>query len=638
MQLLLRRYTRDPLIYTALFAMFWVIARACRQSITIDEADSYHFWVSRFDPSHWEAASNNHVLNSMLERLVTGIFGVSHLTVRAPALLGAAIYILAALYLCKVITIDKLLQWTLFAGLVYNPFVMDHLVAARGYSLALGFLLAAIAFAFSDRPPLRVAALSSLCIGLSFAANFSFAFVNAAVTILILVWLSRHVERKAYPKLAIAGILPGLAVSALLTISTLLNWPRAELYYGAHSLSEMFGSVLESSLYKLNPYIVNPLLYPVIEKASGWLPALLGAALVGQAAGILLKRVSPPKPHAAWLLIVAAGAFVISVGAHRLAYGIWGLPMPLARTAVFFAPLFMLTAGVLASALPVSRIGGVLRRSVLVTMFAAACYFVLCLRLSYFKEWKWNADCKHLYDVVAYYNQTYGVKDIGTSWRFGACLNFYRELSGKESMSELQSFVHQYPPGKPMYVLIYPFDQGFVEQEGLKVVYQGELSGAVVAIRPGVELAEGKLSRLTRGLVDFLQAPHADGVAPPGGYGLGGRPGAADGRDARDVVGHRRPPDRPLVAEGMRPGRRVDHKMDRPRLQQVHRVGPAFVHFEHNPGGQPSRPQRRRGPASRHQLEPEPGECSRHFDGGRLVAVVHADEHRAAVRQRRSRA
>lgn len=490
MQLQLRRHTRDPLIYAALFAMFWVIARACRQSITIDEADSYLFWVSRFGPTHWEAASNNHVLNSMLERLVTDIFGASHLTLRVPALLGAAIYILAAFYLCKIIASDKLLQWTLFVGFVYNPFVMDHLVAARGYSLALGFLLAAIAIAFTDWPPMRVAALGSLCIGLSFAANFSFAFVNAAVIIMILLWLSRRVERKAYPRLAVAGILPGLAAAAFLTLSTLLNWRRSELFYGARSLSEMFGSVLESSLYALNPYIVNPSLYPVIEKASHWLPALLGAALAGQAAGILLKRVSPPKRHSAWLLIVAAGAFIISVGAHRLAYAISGLPMPLGRTALYFVPLFMLVAGVLASALPVSRTGRVLRRAVLVTMFATACYFVLCLRLSYFREWKWNADCEHLYDVVADYSQRHNLKNIATSWRFTACLSFYRKLSQKESVKEFESFIDQYPPGKPLYVLIYPFDVGFAEQERLKVVYQNELSGAVVAVGPDLGLAK----------------------------------------------------------------------------------------------------------------------------------------------------
>ena len=85
---------------TALFAFVWAVARACVQSITIDEADTYLAWVARPNPSHWEAASNNHVLNSLLMRLFTSVFGVSHLTVRAPALLGAAIYIAAIYLLC----------------------------------------------------------------------------------------------------------------------------------------------------------------------------------------------------------------------------------------------------------------------------------------------------------------------------------------------------------------------------------------------------------------------------------------------------------------------------------------------------------------------------------------------------------
>ncbi|HOK47115.1 MAG TPA: hypothetical protein PLK67_14335, partial [Bryobacteraceae bacterium] len=250
-----------------------------------------------------------------------------------------------------------------------------------------------------------------------------------------------------------------------------------------------FHSILESSLYTLNPYLVNPSLYPVLEKASDWLPVLLGVALAAQAGGIVLKRVSVLKEHCVWLLAVGAGGFIIATAAHRLAYGIWRLPMPLARTGLFFVPLFILVAGALASAFPVTRTGRVLQSFVLVTLFATACYFILCLRLSHFKEWKWNADCNHLYEVMADYSQRYNVKNITTSWRFTACLSFYRELSGNKSIEEIEPFVDRYPSGKPLYVLFYPHDMGFADQERLKVVYQGELSGAVVAIRPDVACA-----------------------------------------------------------------------------------------------------------------------------------------------------
>ena len=173
---------------TALFALVWALARACVQSITIDEADTYLAWVARPNPSHWEAASNNHVLNSLLIRLFTSIFGLSHLTVRAPALLGAAIYIAAAYLLCAKLTPALPLRWPLLVCLVYNPFVFDHMVAARGYALALGFLMAALVIAAYRKAEPATCAACSICLSLSFAANFSFAFVDLAAMLAILIW------------------------------------------------------------------------------------------------------------------------------------------------------------------------------------------------------------------------------------------------------------------------------------------------------------------------------------------------------------------------------------------------------------------------------------------------------------------
>ena len=146
---------------TAFLAMLLVIARACIQSITIDEAASYLTFVGRSQPFQWYPAEANHILNSALMRLFTSVFGLSHVTVRAPAMLGAAIYIGAAWYVCGIITDRVVIQWPVFVCLVYNPFVFDFLVAARGYGLASAFLLCAVAIPAGQRlrgllPPLLV--------------------------------------------------------------------------------------------------------------------------------------------------------------------------------------------------------------------------------------------------------------------------------------------------------------------------------------------------------------------------------------------------------------------------------------------------------------------------------------------------
>src|SRR5579863_556046 len=140
-----RRVPDYALISLALFAFAWAAARACLQAVTGDEGESYVMWVADSGFSHWFPSSNNHVLNSFLEWLFTSIFGLSPLTVRIPVLLGAALYIAVSLWLTQLLTRNWLVRFPLFICLVYNPFVFDFFVAARGYGLALAFLLCAIA-------------------------------------------------------------------------------------------------------------------------------------------------------------------------------------------------------------------------------------------------------------------------------------------------------------------------------------------------------------------------------------------------------------------------------------------------------------------------------------------------------------
>ena len=167
----------------------------------------------------------------MLERLITSIFGVSALTVRTPALIGAAIYIYSCYAFSRFIGSSQVQRWTALVCLVYNPFVFDYLVAARGYSLALGFLMLLILTGTqaSDRSILRTCVICSICSALSFAASFSFAFVN--LTALGFVSIRRR-------RAILALTLPGILVSIVLVSSVLLNWPKGHLFHGATTLLE----------------------------------------------------------------------------------------------------------------------------------------------------------------------------------------------------------------------------------------------------------------------------------------------------------------------------------------------------------------------------------------------------------------
>ena len=451
---------------TALFAFVWAVARACVQSITIDEADTYLAWVARPNPSHWEAASNNHVLNSLLMRLFTSVFGVSHLTVRAPALLGAALYIASAFLLCIALTPALRLQWPLFVCLVYNPFIFDHLVAARGYALALGFLTAALAIAAYRKPDISSCAASSVCIALSFAANFSFAFVDAAAMLAIFIWACARTQAiQARARLMGACVLPGLLVSVFVSAPGVLYWPKGQLEYGAHSLGETFHTIAEASLYRPNPQIVNPILLGWIEQSRAYLLPMLFALAAWQ-------WVRHRNEVAMALLAIVAAA----LGTHWLALKLFHVLLPRDRTAIWIVPLLTLAIGAAAAH----------RRVLTCMLYVMSIYYVLCLRLTYFKEWSWDADVNRIYPVVAWYNHTYGVTDVASSWLYSSSLNFYRLQSGRESLDEIPGQLR--PSGAhALWVLNWAFDEAFLKEQHLRVVYRAPNTDAVVAIRPQLE-------------------------------------------------------------------------------------------------------------------------------------------------------
>jgi hypothetical protein len=464
----LRRFQTDLIMAaTAISALLWALARAATQSITIDEADTYLVWVARPNPSHWEAASNNHVLNSLLMRLTTGLFGVSHLSVRAPALLGAALYVVMAWSLCRLLTSALAIQWPLFVAMVVNPFVFDHLVAARGYALALGFLTAAIAAAAyaeaGEIPITKACAVCSACLGLSFAANFSFAIVNACAMASITAWAcARTQSLRSRVRRVGACVLPGLLITMFVSAPAVLNWPKGQLIYGAYSLGEWFGEIARDSLYRLNPHLVNPLALPLLERARPLLiPAVLLSAAWQWARG-RCRRVAYVA------LAVLAGA----TAAHWVAFRCFHLLLPKERTGIWIVPLLMLAIGAAAAG----------SRLVTAALYALSLYFLLCLRLDYFREWSWDADMKRVYQVVSYYNRHYRASQVESNWMYTPSLNFYRLASGAVDPEE---FPGRVAAGVPvtLYVLNAAFEWDRIEKDRLRVLYHGAHSDVVVAIK-----------------------------------------------------------------------------------------------------------------------------------------------------------
>lgn len=458
------------MILAGLFAFLWSVVRARVQSMTLDESDTYFWFVANSEVFY--PFPNNHVLNTVLMWITTHAFGLSSLTARMPALLGASLYIVACYFLCRNITDRFSLQFPLFVCLIFNPFILDFMVAARGYSLANAFLLIAIAIPVWDRWKLHTSCiLASLALGLSFAANFSFAFVDLAAWLAFAVWALR---REMSWRVVGLCVLPGLFVALLICGYPLTHMRRGDLYYGAHSLGEMTRSLVDATLYQLNPRFGGSL-YKVMRFLK---PRLLPALAILCALQLVVTR------RLGRLAAGIGGIVMLAVGLHWLAFRFDHLALPLSRTGIFLLPLCTLFAGAIAAAPAPSMAGRWLRRGMTAVFLCLACYFVLCLRLNYFKEYEYDRDVKDVYSVLARLNHTYGVADVATNGVYASPLNFYRVASGKESFPDFKAVSGEFPPGKAMYVMDGPFDKKFIEREGLVVIYRGKTTAVVIAVRP----------------------------------------------------------------------------------------------------------------------------------------------------------
>jgi hypothetical protein len=478
---------RSALILAALFAVVWAIVRAMRQAVTLDEAYTYLYFVATPLKTVLSSSPNNHVLNTLLMRIVTNAFGASALVVRLPALLGGILYILTSYFLCRTMTGRFEAQLPVFICLVYNPFIFDFMVAARGYGIADALLVMAIAIPVWRRVKgspsmLTCCMLGSLALGLSFSASFSFAVVDAAAFLAIFIWAMRQRKEESVWRIAGCTALPGLFVALLLCAYPVAHF--TDLSWGAHSLKEMRQSLLQSSLYRLDPR------FQFMSFLRSRLPPVLAVFCLFKLGATVLDGSWFEDQHARWLGRFAAGLagmVTLTVLIHWLAFRVHGLLLPLGRTGIFLVPLCTLIAGAIAAAPNKSAASRWLGRGVNASLICLACYFLLCLRLTYFKEYEMDADVKDVYSVLARLNHAYDVRDIEATGFYVDSLNYYRALSKRETFPPFV-FAGFGPPsgeaGKSVYVMSEAAGQEFIHLQKLVVIYRGKSTDVVVAVSP----------------------------------------------------------------------------------------------------------------------------------------------------------
>jgi hypothetical protein len=187
--------------------------------------------------------------------------------------------------------------------------------------------------------------------------------------------------------------------------------------YGAHTLSDTFGTIVEASLFENRFTYLKPFVFPLV--------GVTGLAWLSYSA----KKVS-------FLGWIVTAIFAVTIAIHWTAFRLFGLLLPKDRTAIYLFPLFMIFAGVLAAIPPASKTGRYLRAGFVAALAVMAAYFLLCLRLTYFKEWYWDADVQKTYQILSCLNREHQVTRVVSSWSYRGPLNFY-QLAQPNSIQEI---------------------------------------------------------------------------------------------------------------------------------------------------------------------------------------------------------
>ena len=224
----------------------YIVLRAWLIPITVDEGATAINHVPRLvvDTMFYEreANPNNHILNTLLIKIFTGLFGWHHFVFRIPVLIGGAFYGWASWQLARKISTSSWVRIFALAMFFGNPYMLEFFSLGRGYGLAAGLMTMAVYFAalFMERNDAISLRRAFLFAGLAVYANFTLLIFWAPFTFLML-WTSWQQNptltgfwKQNKPALVTLGVWMLLWIVPLQRLSKdseILNWNQLGTYF-----------------------------------------------------------------------------------------------------------------------------------------------------------------------------------------------------------------------------------------------------------------------------------------------------------------------------------------------------------------------------------------------------------------------
>jgi hypothetical protein len=314
-------------------------------------------------------------------------FGLSKITLRLPAVIGGILYATGCARLTTRHLGSAKWGWTTLTLLTLNPFVVDFLVASRGYALALAFLIWHI-----DELLRGHTTRASLLAGLAVSANLTF-LVGVAATSLARLLL----DRTRVVSTGVRMALPAIAVFAIICGATIVHAQASDFFVGTATLIETANELANVSFR---------------HGVRNWLPLALPAIAIAVVCAIVAAT-----KHGAPLSRFFGLALVLCIIVLAAANLVGGVRYPAARTG-----LYLVVLGTLFFASGAAAIG---RNIFIVPLMAIVAVYAAQFEGSYFRAWRYDAATERMFDTMREISPR---GRICADWIYEPTLNFYRIL------------------------------------------------------------------------------------------------------------------------------------------------------------------------------------------------------------------
>jgi Dolichyl-phosphate-mannose-protein mannosyltransferase len=321
---------------------FWLVAamvlgigiRVCFMNSPMkwDESSTFFSNIQSPLPYVFEyLAPNNHVLNSILERISTLILGKHPISIRLPAFLAGVASIPLMFRVCRTLTPGKSGYFAAAAVAIW-PYLIFYSANGRGYSLVvfLSLILILVSFEFVNHPTRGGVGLIAITSALELFTMPStlFMVVGAGAWIAWLLFSSGHTRRSILFEFVIPCAVLTIALTALLYTPVVL-------------VSNGFEHILHNRFVQPQPWheffqqSVPHLRATVGALASGIPKIALVAIAILIAAGLYTSARNRNWPVFVLLPLILGASAIILIAQHRI---------PFERTWIFFVPLILLVA------------------------------------------------------------------------------------------------------------------------------------------------------------------------------------------------------------------------------------------------------------------------------------------------------